>query len=342
MSDSLQYNIPIEFQGVPEQAVQILQVGMGKLIQLAAKVGLDLSRLERVVIAADYPAALRAVDRGFGASREVQRTEEDYAHGVAMALPVVRDGEAWTVLIMDAGTVCGLFSEEPGAFELVTGLVIHELAHVHDHQMKAAAFEGIWLTRHVDAKVAVLQGCADSAWSEYYASRISVHVDPEQLARHIDTLRAAFDRVWTTTQSEIIDYRTSADLNRVWSIGEQQAAWLIQCASYVVGSLDGLGMTLAEAAPDLEAEIAESYFGQTWTNLQAALRAMWETYPGWQEAGLEAYRPVMDVAEENLEVLGFELSLSDDGRLYINIPFSAHTLPPGASLAEIHGWPWQV
>src|SRR5690348_14772103 len=50
-----------------------------------------LNRLDAITIADNYNEELAAVDRGFEASKPLARSD-DYAQGVAMAVPVKRDG----------------------------------------------------------------------------------------------------------------------------------------------------------------------------------------------------------------------------------------------------------
>lgn len=324
-------NVALEIQsGVPYSA-EIAEEIKG-LIEIAAQ-GFDLSRLERVILAVDYEAALNGLDYGYQRSREAKPTREDYAQGVAMAQMVMREGEPWTILVIDARIALGLLDEDEESRSMVTGLIIHELAHVHDQRKKSIALPNIWLKPHLDLLHAVLFEGADSAWSEYFACRMTATVDPHQLTAQLETLENALERVQQTLRAEIIDYRTSADLERVWSIGQQQVTWLIQVAGYALGTLDGLKVNLADEAPELAEKLERGYFLRPWHDLQTALRQMWDVYPEWPE-GLDTYKPAMDAVEQSFHSLGFRPSLKNEG-LYIDIPYTSDTLPPNDPFAVL-------
>ncbi|MEQ1812642.1 MAG: hypothetical protein ABL889_22135, partial [Terricaulis sp.] len=103
-----------------------------------------LDRLDGISIADDYAGELASVDRGFQATGPLTRSD-DYAQGVAMAVPVKRDGVVKSHLVLYAGTMRPLLAGKGAEFETAQYMLAHELAHVADVYLTDEAMPGLLL-----------------------------------------------------------------------------------------------------------------------------------------------------------------------------------------------------
>lgn len=99
---------------------------------------MDLETLDGVTLAADYDAALRAVDRGMDGLRPLSRSNSEEMQGVAMSPAVMRDGAVKTHLVFNAAYLLPLIHAESISEEKATavGIVAHECAHVEVTRQK--------------------------------------------------------------------------------------------------------------------------------------------------------------------------------------------------------------
>ncbi len=308
----------VEFRGVPDDITERMSPVTDEILSMARELGYDLSSLRRIILADDYAATLDEVRTGQAFGGPLRATVEDYAVGVAMALPVAgENGASAMVLVVNAKVACSILGGDRDHVRTIAGLFIHELAHVHDHGIKSAVMARDLATRRHDQKEAALFATAEQAWGEYCACRLSVLVDPAQASHHADIFRAAITTAPNKIRLEISEY--SGDVERLWSVAHTQVHWMFQSAAYLLGCLDGLDATLADLAPDVEIAVANSQFAVAWSDMQEALRAMWQKYPiEWEVIGVDVYQQLMDIVESFYETQGVGLEMTERG-LWIGI-----------------------
>ncbi|MBI1738260.1 MAG: hypothetical protein HYR58_03340 [Acidobacteria bacterium] len=154
---------------------------------------IDLQRLDGVTIAYDYDVALSELNRGYEQTRELKRTEDEFAIGVAMAPPVLRDGQVRSHLILHGVISEWLQDEANPCHALALYTLAHEAAHVEDLYFRDRASPGVLLSLRLPHEEAVLFEIADACWSEYAASRRSAYVYPKQGQQYEDTFCDVLD-----------------------------------------------------------------------------------------------------------------------------------------------------
>lgn len=94
----------IELVGFPsqEEADQIGAMVDGCLSSVATELSLDMSGLAGVTVAHDYDRALAALDRGFASPGALVPSNNDGV-GIAMNVPVIREGMVRSHLVLHAG-----------------------------------------------------------------------------------------------------------------------------------------------------------------------------------------------------------------------------------------------
>lgn len=90
-----------------------------------------------MVVAEDYAEGLRSVLGPDGEPGHDGHTNEDFALGAAMAIPVLRPGGWKTTVVLAGGLARGMLSEDAGVNQRACANFVHELAHMADYREKA-------------------------------------------------------------------------------------------------------------------------------------------------------------------------------------------------------------
>jgi hypothetical protein len=298
---------------------------------------MDLSGLERVIVAADYAAALAEVDRGIETNHVLAATKDELRTGVAMTPAVMRDGVLRSQILVDAAFLLAMVerdqmfpvpvSEEE--FDNMNAqahyLIAHEAGHAHDHTVIDRQLPG-WILRERISDYE--SGPAIEAVSEYTACRLSASFGDE---RETKKYEETFVRALTTTREcgnqIIIAYRTHANLSTIVQEFIPLYARLMNVYSYLLGHVDGLQQRLEDAAPEAHTLIKKTEWftglAKRWHN---AFRDGWEIYGKWNSPE-EMYAPLKDIFHDLLKVGGIDVQPRPDGQYHIHIPFTPETVP---------------
>ncbi len=292
---------------------------------------LNLSRLIRVVVAYDYDATLAGIDRGVAASRSLAATHNGIAVGIAMAPATLHEGEARSVMVINANYASVLAQPESAetaeAREMVLYTLAHESAHVHDLEMQDTAFPGTILREQLGFRDGILYEIASGCWEEYIACRLSAFMGKELTLRgYEDTFCNALERAKNRADAAIRQYRMHADVPRVTREVVDEYKSVMLYASYLLGHADGSDQAVEEIAPKAIGTMeSHAYFKPFFSKLRDKLRTMHASYGQWQT--LEVFAPLKKLADDLLRIGGIDIQARQDGGAHVAIPFTAETMP---------------
>lgn len=210
----------------------------------------SLKRLDGVTVAYDYDQALAELDKGFGSQKLSTATRNEFAVGIAMAVPVLRNGEPRSHLVINAGVVEALKDDENPNHDIAFGVLAHEAAHVHDLEMQDVAFPGVLLLKQVAYREGVLLGLATLCWEEYIASRLSASFQhSQQLEWFETTLCAALQDVRERGNKHIREYRLHSDIGKLMEQIQVEYGAVLKYSAYLLGHVAGADLSFASAAP---------------------------------------------------------------------------------------------
>jgi hypothetical protein len=284
---------------------------------------LDLSRLERVIVAWDYQAAVASVDGGGGPPSAP--TSNEYGEGAAMARHVIRDDEIWSVVIVWTPLVRQLLSEDEAERSRAVHMLFHELVHVDDLRLFSRTYPGGWRTaKPRDGRDRVLQSIVNPCQSEYSAQRRSAALAPEYGFALLDMLAEALREVDDQIRAARLAYRVHGDMNVYWPIVEARLTFLFQAIGYGLGHADWAA-SAAEEEPELAARYASRVtelagLPSGWL-LEACRPAVlpFLNLAAWE--GQEIYDALIAVAERLLNQYGMYTSPSGTG-IHVNMPYT--------------------
>lgn len=282
----------------------------------------DLSRLEAVVVGMDYHEAIRSVDRNNEAQHAVP-TSNEYGQGGAMTLPVVRDDELWSVVVLWGALAAPLADEGHELHRSALYTLAHEFAHADDQRLFVRTFPGGWrAAREPDARESALWEMVKPCQSEYTASRRSAWAFHELGLDYLGMLGAALTDVDAQIRAARYAYRRHGDVDQFWTLVQTRLGFLFQALGYALGHADWI------ASPnDLPPELIAQYDAKLdelrrlpsgWV-VDAAREAVQPFHRLEAYTGLDLYDGLKAVAERLLHQYGIFPSTNGD-RVHLNIP----------------------
>lgn len=299
---------------------------------------MDLSGLERVIVAADYEVALAEVNRGIETKHVLTATKDELMVGVAMTPAVMRDGVLRSQIILNAALLLAIVERDPMFPVAISDeefaemntqahyLIAHEACHAHDHAIIERQLPGWTLREPIRDYEA---GPTLASLSEYVACRLSATFGEERETKNYEE---TFVKALAITREEgnrlILAYRTSRNLSSIIQEFIPLYARLMKAYSYLLGHVHGLQQQMEDAAPEAHKAIQNTaWFTELADRWRHALQQGWEIYGKWKSPE-EMYVPLQQVFHEVLRAAGIDVQPRPGGDFYIDIPFTRETTPP--------------
>jgi hypothetical protein len=302
---------------------------IGNWLHVFGKI-LNLKRLKQIVVSYKYHEALAEVDQGTTVGEALKATNDEIAVGIAMTPTVLDDGEAKSVMVLNAEYMAVLaVKEEPENAELRDQMIYtlaHECGHVHDLDIRVTCMPDIILKQQLSFRDGILLGIASGCWDEYIACRLSAFIAKEPVLRSLEeTFCTALDKAKERADASIRQYRMHADVSRVTKEVAGIYKGVMVYAAYMLGHIDGIEGDVAASAPKAIDALGRSpYFKPFFSRLSDELRAMHGTYGTWK--GLDIYEPLKQIAEELLKLGGIDIQQREDGSAYVDVPRRPETM----------------
>jgi hypothetical protein len=287
----------------------------------------DLSRLDGVTVAYDYAQALLDLDQGYETTFQLTASDT-HVVGIAMTPSVIRDGMLKSHIVLNAAYMAALEDFQHEDFGFVLHTIAHECAHVEITHTFDTAFPGFLLrTAHADARIGYRWQIILACWDEYAATMLSASFGTEPTEGYEDTFLTSLRYARQHANDHIKAFRIHGSIDQV--LGEVYIDYggLMKFTAYYLGNLRGLGRALSEMPRTNEA-LAGHWFAPYFTRLDDALKDIAKGYGKWPDK--RAFEVLGDLADELLAQGGVHYKSRPDGRPYIDIPFTAETIPSEA------------
>jgi hypothetical protein len=286
---------------------------------------IDLEALDGITIAADYPAALRELDRGFEATSQLTPTTEN-GLGIAMTPTVLRGGIVKAHMVFHGGVAFQLVQQEDvdgQAHAFYT--VAHECGHVELTKVFDKAFPGRLLKhRHTDYEESFVAEAARGCWDEYAASRLSGPFGEKQLPLYEETFVTVLQNARERGNAAIRAFRLHADLMRLLAEVGPIYRQVLTFGSYLLGHLAGRSESLS-SAKSVEAALDGHWYAPHFLKLSAELEKLWSRYGEW--SSFDEFAPIGAIAKNVMREAGVDIQRESDGRIRVNVPFTPETIP---------------
>jgi len=285
---------------------------------------IDLSALDGVTIAADYDQALLTLDRGYETSHRLTRTS-DVAIGVAMTPSVMREGMRKSHMVFNAGVLVPLEDSDHDAFGLAVHTLAHECAHVEISAAFDRCFPDTLLKKSYDnlheaARWDIILAC----WDEYAATRIAAPFGEDPTEGYEQTFLSVLADARDRANGLIREYRRHGDVARIYREVAGVYGNLLKFACYHLGNLAGFGLQPSDR-PETVKALDGHWFAPYFQRLTDICRDIYETFGRWDDQSL--FERIGDLADELIELGGVHVEDRPGGEIYVDIPFTAQTMP---------------
>ena len=287
---------------------------------------IDLSNLDGITVAYDYPEALMDLDRGYETSRKLTPSSE-MATGIAMTPAVIRDGKVKSHIVLDARVFIPLENPESEHFGLALHMLAHECAHVEVKQRFDTFFPGIVLQKkYENAHHALRWQIINACWDEYIVTRITASIGEDPTDGYEETLSLVLKETRAKSNDRIKAYRLHGNIVQVLSEVYDAYGDLMRFSSYLLGTMAGRRLTLSDL-PRTATALDGHWFSRYFKKLGDAHSAIAADYGRWND--LSAFEALGDLADEIIADGGVIVSYRPDGQPYADIPFTPETMPNG-------------
>lgn len=290
---------------------------------------IDLTNLDGVTLAIDYPKALAELDRGKDGLRPLTCSTygEDGAIGAAMAPSVLRDEKVKTHLVFHLGAVAELALDdvESEGWQQSLHTLAHECAHVEATATMDRAFPGIILQEKItDHFVGRRWEVINATWDEYCATRISAPFGADPTPGYVDIFVDSVNNARDRAHDAITAYRTRGDIDKVVTEVVRAYGNLVKYSGYLLGTLDGCGTKVNDHLP-LQETLSNHWFAEPMERLHSIFKDLWDRGGKWESRN--EFEPIADVFIEIMDDGGFFMRPNGDGTMAIDIPLRPENTP---------------
>lgn len=337
----MESNLQIILRGLDDEKANKLGHVLIEIIRAFEQVNkqLDFRRMHRIIIATDFAKELAALSGQTASGNAITHTKEQYALAVAKVLLLPYGEEYEIVAVFNANFIIALTSE-PGSetFRDTLHLVHHELCHVHDYNQQLDVMPGVLLRHSYSGKDIYIRPLAEACWAEYLANRLASGTATEPMVNLlVQSLADAIRRTKPEIDQAIRNYRIDGNLEALLGLFQRHGWFLAKVGAYMLGYLDGWERSLKDISPETDVLVSKSYFWKTWQDMQRALQEMFGKYPkDWKSMSI--FDLLAGILENYYAEMGLILRATDDGEIYVQIPFRPETIP---GLTEIFRRPIQ-
>ena len=304
-----------------EQVDEIM--GSANFFFRAFGVFLNLEGPEAVTIADDYAGAISKVERGMENAPAISATEDGFGNGLAMSIPVLRNGGLKTHIVFHSNLARALVCSDNDA----RGIAIHTLArearHTHEHEIESLNLPGVYGSYIPDYKEGRLFLLAHKCWTEYIASHLSSRWGTGDYCKsYSDMLCTMLSTARERGNAALDRYREHRDILNVEREVIDAYALLLDRGSYLVGHIHGLGKSVLEMAPEFFSLVNETaWFKPIFERYEANVRTLHESYGKW--SGIQVFEPLKQTFESLLNAGGifyYRTMMDDRWRIGLNKP----------------------
>lgn len=230
-----QYELSLVDCGDQEAAEQICKEVKSVVSQVSY--ALPLGRLDGITIANDYPAALKALDRGFKNAPLVETVSSEIGVGVGQMVVVMQSTEVKGRVILAGSVAHALISGDSGQAEWAVYVLAKELALVAILEIIEHTLPGILLTRIGRELDGWLYANVDPALHSYIASYTVAGLgNPESTVNAMrELLVQNIDRMEQTILEERFAYRYHGDVDQLVAVALPAVRQVLDFAADLLG-----------------------------------------------------------------------------------------------------------
>jgi hypothetical protein len=250
---------------------------------------MPLERLDGITFAADYPAALRELDRGFDASAPLKTISGDLGVGLAQCPIVVRDGVKKSRIVVRGEYAHALISEDdPQASGFALHLLVYELAEAALIQKLDQAFPGFLLQPCPDQHTGDLYRGVHGAIVSYYTARASAGFGADEIfdSGQEDVALSALDHCQAAILAAKDSYEKDGDVAALFGTALDAVSRVLTALACVAGQRDGMEQPIMAEAGALGDALRQRGLRAWFDQFHKDMNLIWRTSGSWSSIDL--------------------------------------------------------
>lgn len=285
----------------------------------------DLSGLDGVTLAVDYNQALLDLDRGYETSYKLTATNS-HVVGVAMTPGVLRDGVLKSHIVLNANNIWPLIDQNDAEGR---DNAVHILAHECGHVQVTSAFDNCFpnvllrqknspLLEQIHWKVIL------PVWDEFAVTSLSAGFGASQTESYENTFINDLAEADERSNKLLLKYQEHGSVDQILSEIYGCYGNLLKFAAYHLGNLDGVGVRWQDSQKTASV-LKDHWFLPYFERLEAACIEIAKSYGRWENT--DSFMLIADIIDDLVERAGLLIERMDDGRLWVDIPYTPETDP---------------
>jgi hypothetical protein len=245
------------------------------------------------------------------------KNENTYA--VILTIPKENDFEL--VLVLKSDFIKNIVQNHDNQeYKDTFHIIHHELAHIHDNNKKIDIFKELMLYSSYKGIDSITYSIAQTCWSEYIANYLSSSSaqDTQYPLMMAKSFAKKIKETKQNIKTELLAYKINKDRDDLLLSSIEQVESLLKSASYLIGYLHGLNLTLAELDERIDYLVDVSYFKDIWQVMHHEFISILNVYPD-AIINLSIYKNLTLYIETFYKQMGIEFYLNDKKELRINI-----------------------
>jgi len=280
---------------------------------------LDFRRLSKIVITSNFQRDVDSITQSSkkGFENNYRANKDTYA----VVLTVPKDDDFELVLVMKSNFAKSItYKKDEQVYKNALHVLNHEFAHIHDNNKKIDVFKQLMKTKTYKGKDSIIFPIAETCWSEYIANFIS---SQSALVTQYPKLLAItlLEKIYLSQQdikTSLMAYKINNKREDLVENSIAQIETLLKTASYLIGYLNGMQITLAELDDEIDLKIESSHFKEFWSLLKHELASIHQVYPhGF--INLNIYRNLAFLIDNFYNEMGIIFDEDKKGRIQIHI-----------------------
>lgn len=313
----MQSNINIKINGLSEDVSLKIIDSIKDILQNFSF--LDFRRFHNIIISSNFN---RDIERITFSNETTFKSNYKYNKNTfAEVLTVPKDNDFELFLIIKSNFISNITKRRDNQdYKNALHVLHHELAHIHDNNKKIDVFKDLMKTQKYLGKTSITYPISEVCWSEYIANFISSQSAmetqyPKMVAKTlVDKINKA--KIDINTQIEV--YKINKSREDLIEDSFSQIKSILKTASYLLGYLNGMKITLAELDDEIDYQIERSYFKEFWDLLKFEIASIHQVYP-YGFINLSIYKNLSFVIESFFNKMGIILNEDEKGRVQIHL-----------------------
>ncbi len=280
---------------------------------------LDFRRLSNIVITSNFQRDVDRISQSNkkGFENKYRANKDTYA----VVLTIPKDDDFELVLVIKSNFVKSItFKNDEQKYKNALHVLNHEFAHIHDNNKKIDVFKQLMKTKTYKGKDSIIFPIAETCWSEYIANFISSQsaLDTQYPKMVATTLVEKINILQQDIKISLMAYKINNKREDLVENSILQIETLLKTASYLIGYLNGMQITLAQLDDEIDLKIESSYFKKFWELLKHELASIHQVYPhGF--INLNIYKNISFLIDNFYEEMGIVFEEDKRARIQIHI-----------------------